>query len=142
VAGHFAKNFTFEGVDDPRVIEADSVKAWRIDESQEYGPTLVVNAGEIELFEILEVTVDLNYKPEEMLDKDEVYLVFSIDGDGKNLRYESIDLTAPQGGWKQQQLVSRMSAAISETAQVKVYVWNLKRKKLLMESLKVNINSY
>lgn len=47
VAGHFAKNFTFEGVDDPRVIEADSVKAWRIDESQEYGPTLVVNAGEI-----------------------------------------------------------------------------------------------
>ena len=142
VAGHFAKNFTFEGVDDPRVIEADSVKAWRIDESQEYGPTLVVNAGEIELFEILEVTVDLKYKPEEMLDKDEVYLVFSIDGDGKNLRYESIDLAAPQGGWKQQQLVSRMSAAISETAQVKVYVWNLKRKKLLMESLKVNINSY
>lgn len=142
VSGSFVKNLSFEGYTDPRVKTEDSLQVWMIDQSQEYGPTMVILPDEFERYEILDVKATVHYKPLESIPEGEVYLVFSAEAGGKNLRYETLDLSWTSGEWAEKSLVLKMAASLPSEAQIKIYVWNAKGRQLMMRNLKTEISSY
>lgn len=142
VTGRYEKTLSFEGYDDPRVKQEDSLKLWVIDKSQEYSPTMVIAAGEFERYETMEARVTVKYKAMETLGQGEVFTVFAVEAGGKNLRYEAADLAVAGGTSTSRELSVKMAASIPADAQIKVYVWNPKGRTLMLESLKTEISSY
>jgi hypothetical protein len=96
----------------------------------------------VKRYEILEIAVTLNYKALGPLASEEVLLVFSAENNGKSLRYEKADLISAGSDWDQLKLNVKMAANLPDGSKMLVYIWNMKRKQLLMRDLKVEIKSY
>ncbi|WP_159519129.1 hypothetical protein [Sunxiuqinia indica] len=142
LSDNYQKTLSFEGYKDERVREVDGFKAWELDNSQEYSPTIRLTPNVLQLYETLEVEVTLDYKSFQKLSTEEVLLVFSVDKEGINLRYENVDLVSSGGGWEELKLNVKMSTRIPSSSKMQVYVWNKDRKHLLMRCLKVCLKSY
>jgi hypothetical protein len=125
------------------VIEVDGFKAWKLDDSQEYSPTIALTPDVVRRYETLELEITLNYKALQPLNKDKVILVFSAEKDGKNIRYEAVGLIDSGADWKQLKLNVKMPANILTTkSNMLSYVWNMDRKQVLIKSMTVNVKSY
>jgi hypothetical protein len=142
LSANFEKVLSFSEYQDPHVIEADGSKVWNMDKNQEYGPTINLTPDVITRYEILEVTVTLSFKALEPLASNEAGLVFSAEENGKSIHYEKADLISTRSEWKQLQMHIKMSAQVPANSKMLVYVWNLKRKNLLLKELKVEMKSY
>jgi len=142
ISNNYTRALSFEDVIDTRVVEVDGYKAWKLDSSQEYGPTIALSSDVVKRYETLELEVILNYKALQALNHDQVVLVFSAENDGKNLHYESADLVFSGSDWKQLQLNIKMPLNILKGSKILTYIWNKDRKQVLMKSLTVNVKSY
>lgn len=142
VSDSYSTTLSFGDYQEERVKEVDGLSVWEYDNTQEFGPALTIYPDVIRLHEVLEVTVTLRYKALDQLKPDETLLVFSIENEGKNLRYEKVDLIADENEWKQQQLIARIPANIPASAKMVFYVWNKDKKNLLLEKIMVEMKSY
>jgi hypothetical protein len=141
LSNNYTRVLSFENVADAHVIEVDGLKAWKLDSSQDYGPTIYLSPDVVKRYETLELEVTLDYKVLQPIKKNEVLLVFSAENDGKSLHYECTDLVFSGSDWKQLQLTIKIPANIQATKML-AYIWNKERKQLLMKSLVVKVKSY
>lgn len=142
VISNHTQVLSFEKYLDKRVVEVDGFKAWKLDSSQEYGPTIALSPDVVQQYETLEIDVTLNYKALQSLNQDKVLLVFSAEKDGKTLRYEGAGLVFSGDDWKQLQLNIKMPSNILTSSKMLVYVWNIDKKQVLIKSITVNVKSY
>lgn len=138
----YSRVLSFENVLDPRVVEVDGYKAWKLDSHEEFCQSITLSPDVVKRYETLELDVILNYKALEPLIHDDVILVFSAENDGKSFRYERADLVFFGSDWKQLQLNIKMPSNILTGSKLLAYVWNIKRKQVLIKSLTVNVKSY
>ena len=142
ISNNFTQVLSFENYVESRVIEADGFKVWKMDSTQEYSPTIKLSPDVVKQYETIEIEVTLDYKALEPLKHDETVLVFSVENDGKSLHYESADLVFSGSDWKQLRLNVKLPTNILTGSKVLAYIWNQRRKQLLMKSLTVNVKSY
>jgi len=143
LSNDYTRVLSFENSLDKRVIEVEGFKAWKLDDSQEYSPTIALTPDVVKRYETLELEITLNYKALQTLNKDKVILVFSAEKDGKNIRYEAAGLVDSGADWKQLKLNVKMPANILTTkSNMLSYVWNMDRKQVLIKSMTVNVKSY
>ena len=143
LSNDYTRVLSFENSLDKRVIEVDGFKAWKLDDSQEYSPTIALTPDVVKQYETLELEITLNYKALQPLNKDKVILVFSAEKDGKSIRYEAAGLVYSGADWKQLKLNVKMPANILTTkSNMLSYVWNMDRKQVLIKSMTVNVKSY
>lgn len=142
VTDNYKRVLSFENYLDERVKEADGFKAWEIDNTQEYSPTISLSPDILKRYEILEVTVSVHFKALEPIKPEEVMLVFSAENEGTSMRYEKADLVSSGGVWEKLQLDLKMPANIPPSSKMLVYIWNNSRKHLLIEELAVEVKSY
>jgi hypothetical protein len=141
ISNNYTRVLSFENVVDTRVIEVDGYKAWKLDSSQDYSPTICLSPDVVKRYETLELEVTLDYKALQPLNKNEVLLVFSAENDGKSLHYECADLVFSGSDWKRLQLNIKIPAN-TQASKILAYIWNKDRKQMLMKSLIVNVKSY
>lgn len=141
ISNNYTRVLSFENVVDTRVIEDDGYKAWKLDSCQDYSPTISLSPDVVKRYETLELEVTLDYKALQLLNKNQVLLVFSAENDGKILHYQCADLVFSGSDWKQLQLNIKIPANI-QTSKMLAYIWNKDRKQVLMKSLIVNVKSY
>jgi hypothetical protein len=142
ITDNFKRVLNFENYLDERVKEVDGFKAWEMDNSQEYSPTISLSPDVLERYEILEVAVSVHFKALEPIKPEDVMLVFSAENEGKSMRYEKADLVSSRGVWEKTNLNLKMPANIPASSKMLVYIWNNSRKHLLLEELTVEIKSY
>ncbi len=142
VTDSYSKILSFEGNQDERVREVDGLNVWVLDGRQEFSPAITIYPDVIKQREVLDVKATLHFKAFESLTADEVLLVFSVENEGQNLRYEKMDLIAEDENWKQLQLQAKIPAGIPDSAKMVFYVWNKDKKNLLIEKLGVEMKSY
>ncbi len=142
VSDSYSSTLSFGDYQEEEVKEVNGISVWKYDHTQEFGPALTIYPDVIRLHDVLDVTVTLRYKALDQLNPDETLLVFSIENEGKSLRYEKADLIADENEWKQQQLIARIPANIPDSAKMVFYVWNKDKKHLLLEKILVEMKSY
>jgi hypothetical protein len=76
ITDNFKRVLNFENYLDERVKVVDGYKAWEIDDSQEFSPTISLSPNVLERHEILEVVVSVHFKALEPINPEEVMLVF------------------------------------------------------------------
>jgi hypothetical protein len=135
------KVLSFENISDPHVVEVDGKKVWRMAESDDYSPNLLVLAGEIVQAEVINFYISLQFHGIDELKEDEVLLVFSVENEGQVLRYEKQDLICGVSEWKEINLKTRIPANLPESAIVKMYIWNKNKKRLEFSNLSVSVVS-
>lgn len=141
LSNNYTRVLNFENVVDIRVIEVDGFKAWKLDSSQDYSPTISLSPDVVKRYETLELEVTLDYKALQPLNNNQVLLVFSAENDGKILHYQCADLFFSGSDWKQLQLNIKIPANI-QASKILAYIWNKDRKQVLMKSLIVKVKSY
>lgn len=142
ITDNYEQVLSFESYLDERVKEVDGLKVWELDSTQEYSPNIVLSTDVVKRYEILEVTVKLNYKALQTLGANETMLVFSAENEGKSIRYEKADLVSSVSGFQELKLNVRMAANIPDKSRILIYVWNNAKKKVLIEKMKVEVKSY
>lgn len=142
ISDSYEQVLSFEDYTDSRVKESDGVKVWEMDSTQEYSPNIVLSSTVVKRYEILDVTLTLDYKALQPLGKNEAMLVFSAENDGKSLHYNTADLVSTGSGFQQLQLNIRMSANIPDESRMLIYVWNNGKKRVQIEKIKVEVKSY
>ena len=134
---------SFENSMDKRVIEVDGFKVWKLDSSQEYSPTITLSPDVVKRYETFELDIKIDYKAPEILNQNQVLLVFSAENDGKSIRYEVTDLVYSNSDWKQATLNIKMPAnTLKPSTKILTYVWNTKGKMILLKNMTVNVKSY
>ncbi|MFV0593497.1 MAG: hypothetical protein ACK5M7_19150 [Draconibacterium sp.] len=138
----FNKVLSFENSDSKCVEEIEGEKLWKMDAGQEYGPTLKLQLDQLELHDIFDIKIRVNYKALETIGADEVMLVFSVEDGQNKIRYDKIDLMSDTDEWKSTVLTQKMPTDISPSADILVYVWNKDRKALLLKDIMLDVQSY
>jgi hypothetical protein len=141
ISNNYTRVLSFDSIVNTRVIEVDGFKAWKLDSSQDYGPTIFLSPDVVKRYETIELEVTLNYKALQPLNKNEVLLVFSAENDAKSLHYECTDLVFSGSEWEQSQLNIKTPANI-QASKMLAYIWNKDKKQVLMKSLIVKVKSY
>lgn len=114
-----------------------------LDSGTEFSESIVIYTGEMVLKDVLSCTIRLEYKSFEPLAEDEALLVFSVEeSDGKNLRYETVQLTTTGENWNLVELNTRLPASLPESSKMLIYVWNKDRKKIGLKKITVNAESF
>lgn len=142
ISDYYTRVLSFENVLDRRVIEMDGFRAWKLDSNEEYSPSITLSPDVVKRYETLELEVTLNYKALETLVHDDVILVLSAENDGKSFRYERADLIFSGSDWNQLQLNIQMPSNILSGSKLLAYVWNIKKKQVLIKSITFNVKSY
>jgi len=132
---------TFENFNDEKIIDVDGEKVFRMDETREFSPGITVMEYEIEQNDFLEFDISLDYRSIDSIGKDEVLLIFSVEHDDNNLRYEKKELLPSDTDWIYVQITSKIPAGLPESTSFNVYVWNKDRKRLELRELSVRITS-
>ncbi len=133
---------TFEDFNDEKVVDVKGEKFFQMDKTREFSPGITILIDEIEQKEFLEFDISLDYFSIDNIEKDDVSLVFSIEQDNKNLRWENRDLFSRGSSRDTVQISTKLPAVLPESTVIKVYVWNNGRKKLNLKKLSVKIDSY
>jgi hypothetical protein len=142
ITDNYEQILTFDNYLNEHVKEVDGYKVWELNSSQEYSPTISFTPDVLKRYEILEIAIALNYKALQPLTGDQAMLVFSVESDVGNLRYEKADLISSENNWSQQQLNIKMPANLPESSKILVYVWNKDKKNIWIEKLKIEVKSY
>lgn len=135
------KVLSFEKYSVPEVVAIDGTKVWEMNSLQEYSPDIIFSISEIQRFEFLEFKLTLQFKALEPLVKDEALLVFSVENENTNLRYEKEDLVSKDNDWQSVTMNIKMPASIPESSKIGIYVWNKDKKHFYFKSLNVSITS-
>ena len=134
---------SFENSMDKRVIEVDGFKVWKLDSSQEYSPTIVLSPDVVKRYETFELDVKVDYKTPEIINPNQILLVFSAENDGKPIRYEVTGLVYSNSDWKQASLTIKMPAnTLKSSSKILTYVWNTKKRMILLKNMTVHVKSY
>ena len=142
VSDSYSMVLEFEGNQDERVRTEDDRWVYELDNTLEFSPAITVYPEMIKRHDVLEIDVTVHFKALEPIGSDQALLVFSVENEGKSLRYEKVDLIADGKNWQQLQLKARMPAAIPDSAKMAFYIWNKDKKHLLIEKLLVEMKSY
>lgn len=135
------KVLSFENISDQHVIEVDGKKVWRMAESDDYSPNLLVLASDIIQTDVLDFEISLQFHGIDELNKDEVLLVFSVENEGQVLRYEKLDLICAVSEWREILLKTRIPANLPESTNIKMYIWNKNKKRVEFSKLSVSVVS-
>jgi len=139
----YTRVLSFENSTDKRVIEVDGFKVWKLDNSQEYSPNITLSPDVVKRYETFEFDVKIDYKTPEIINGNQILLVFSAENDGKALRYEVNDLAYTNTNWKQASFNIKMPAnTLKASTKILTYVWNTEKKMILIKNITVNVKSY
>ncbi len=142
VADDYRQVLNFDNDISAQTKEIEGVRAWEINDMQEYSPSIIITPDRLTRYETFDISVTLSYRSLDSIQGDQVMLVFSLENGTQNLRYEKVDLVTTGNEWKEMELTLKMPANIPETSRMLVYVWNKDRKKLMIQQIEVKIKSY
>lgn len=142
ISDYYTRVLSFESVLDKRVIDVDGFRAWKLDSHEEYSPSITLSPDVVKQYETLDLEVILNYKSLENLVHDDVILVLSAENNGKSFRYERADLVSSGSNWNPLKINIKMPANSLTGSKLLAYVWNIKRKQVLIKNITFNVKSY
>jgi hypothetical protein len=124
-------------------VKEDDSQILEIGKGEEYSPSIVVNMYELKRSEVVDVLLSVQYKSDIQIGENEVLMIVSVENGTDNLRYEKLSLTWTKTNteWKTDTLETRFPADVPESAIIKMYVWNMKKKRIVIKSLKSEIKT-
>ena len=139
------RELIFNDASGEHLIEIDGKKFYQLDAGLEYSQGIQIPLSQIKAQDYMEIVASVRYLPQEQFKDDEVLLVLSVDVDHKAVSYNRINLISgnnDSNDWQEISLPLRLTAGFQEGAIINLYVWNQKRKKLLLENIKLTINGF
>jgi hypothetical protein len=120
----------------------DGIKAWELDSSQDYSPSVRFSPEVVTRKEFYEISANLRYKTLQSVEGAEVLFVVSVESGGETLYYYKTDLVSGGDKWEELNLEFDIPSGLPETTQFLVYVWNKARKNVWLEKIEVDVKSY
>ncbi len=127
-----------------KIITLENENVLEIPKSDEYSPTIVVYTNELKKENLFEATLTLQFKSDEVIATDDVFLVISVENGKDKLRYASLPVEWGEADktWKTVSLKTRFNADIPETAIIKMYIWNRGHKHIFVKEFGSEIVSF
>ncbi len=127
-----------------KIITLESENVLEIPKSDEYSPTIVVYTNELKKENLFEATLTLQFKSDEVIATDDVFLVISVENGKDKLRYASLPVEWGEADktWKTVSLKTRFNADIPKTAIIKMYIWNRGHKHIFVKEFGSEIVSF
>lgn len=142
VTDYYNSVLDFDIYQDKRVKNKEGIKAWELDSTQEYSPSIRITPGVVVKKHFYEFTAMVYYQALQPIKASEVLLVYSIELDGKSLYYNTEYLISSGGSWEELKLNGIIPSDFPDSANVLVYLWNIKRKQILIDKISLDIKSY
>lgn len=139
------RELIFNDASGEHLVEIDGKKFHQLDAGIEYSQGIQIPLSQIKAQDYMEIMASVRYLPQEQFKDDEVLLVLSVDVDHKAISYNRINLLSgnnDSNDWQEISLPLRLTTGFQDGAIINLYVWNQKRKKLLLENIKLTINGF
>jgi len=116
----------------------------KIQQNQEYSPSILVYMHELMQKDIFEVHLQVQVKSNESIENKDVLLVISLEDGRESLKYATLPITLEpeQTDWKDVSFSTRFPAGVPESAVVKMYIWNRGKKHFFIREMNSKIVSF
>ncbi len=133
-------------MDKYRVASFDSLSKYnyQMGPDCDFSPSFVVSGDKIALTNRLKIEATFDFMPEDSLKEKDAIMVFSVEKNGKPYFYQGDDLSAFDqniGNWNHAVYHFSMPEAIKSNSSLKLYVWDIQKKKLKIDNFSLKIFS-
>lgn len=110
----------------------------------DYSPCVLLTGKQFEITNQLSLEVTFDFIPEEVLAKNEVLMVFSVETNDKSYYYQGDDIqpfSINAAKWNHAKFRFSMPEDVKQNSQLKFYIWDIPKKKLKIDNLNVKVFS-
>ena len=121
----------------------NSSRYYKLGADMEFGPGFVLNASNLKLIPESVFKVSTDFFADQLIEPKQVLIVFSVEKNNNSVHYATFDFgenPGKPGDWNHSEHEFSVPADIGNWSTVKIYVWNIGKRQLLLDNLLLEVS--